>query len=146
MPARKGKKKNKGKGSSKRNRGAGNRGGRGRAGAGKKVSQKEFKFRKEGQTLEKRGFKSIKQKKGLHPETMNVGDLNNLLREKVKEEGLEDKDEVTLDLSEYDYDKLLGGGHLHNLKGKELKVKVSQFTDKAEEKLSDAGGQIEKID
>ncbi len=107
-------------GGGKKHRGAGSRGGRGKAGSGKRGQQRETKYlAKHIKMVGKHGFKShIKRLK-----IINVSEISKLAK----------NNEV--DITNY---KLLGSGNI----SEKLKVKVKQYTKKAEEKIKAAGGEI----
>ena len=121
-----------GYGEKKKHRGKGSRGGKGLANIFK---HKNIWVKKKRPDLLKRniGFKSLQQR-GIRPETrtVNVGDLARILG------GADFKKEVKL--SDYGYDKLLGSGQIKTA----VKVKVDSYTERAEEKILKAGGQIIK--
>lgn len=124
-----------GHGSSKKNRGAGNRGGRGHAGSGKKGGQKKTSAIKEGWNQDK-GFRSRKDITGQKPDTVNLGDLDNMLP-RLKETGaayMEDGD-LVIDVAEAGYDKVLGKGVLRE----EATVKADAFSSGAKQKLESHG-------
>jgi len=125
-----------GGGHRKKRRGAGSRGGRGNAGSGKRAGQKVAGIKES--RLGRTGFKPRRDAKAI--KTVAVGyftsdRIEKLLKsEKVTKEG----DFVLLDLKKLGYDKLLATGSIKN----KLKIKVSQFSARAAEKVKAAGGEI----
>ncbi len=121
----------------KAGRGAGLRGGRGNAGLNKhnqlkvKIDNPDYFGRK--------GFKrhpSLQNNKG----TINVGDIQSDLP-KYLESGMAKKEgkNIVIDLTETDYEKLLGGGIIKS----PLTIKVYEATQKARDKVEAAGGKVE---
>ena len=121
----------------KAGRGAGLRGGRGNAGLNKhnqlkvKIDNPDYFGRK--------GFKrhpSLHNNKG----TINVGSIQSDLP-KYLENGMAKKEgkNIVIDLTETDYDKLLGGGVIKS----PLTIKVNETTQKARDKVAAAGGKVE---
>jgi large subunit ribosomal protein L15 len=123
-------------GSSQKHRGAGNRGGRGNAGTQK---HKWPHYSKYYGAFGRKGFKRpISQINYDH--ITNVGYLSNHIedlaaRGYAKKEG----DTYTIDLTQTDYTKLLGSGKVDV----KLKVKVQKCTQKARQKVEQAGGSVE---
>ena len=118
-----------GRGPGKRARGAGNRGGRGMAGINKRGRQKRTLLRKYPHLAsDNKGFKSVKQKKNFHPDTINVDQLEKLSLKLGNE----------IDLNKLGYGKLLGNGKVHT----KIVVKVKAFTESAKQKIEAAGGQV----
>jgi large subunit ribosomal protein L15 len=119
-----------GYGSKKKHRGKGSRGGVGLANIFK---HKRVWVKKKRPDLLKRnvGFKSLEQR-GMRTreKTINVGDLDKILKDGKKE----------INLSDYGYDKLLGSGSMKT----KVRIRVNSFTERAEEKVLKAGGQIIK--
>ncbi len=159
-----------GKGRENRHRGGGNRGGRGNAGMRKHKYIRTVKLAKKGlYQIGKSGFtrpknltayylmeKDLKERlfelKAVgaideylynylksRPE-LNVGDLDEIA-EKLVENGLAEKGEdgYRINLSDLGYYKLLGSGNVK----KKLFVSVGYATQKAIEKIENAGGKIE---
>jgi large subunit ribosomal protein L15 len=119
-----------GYGAKKKHRGKGSRGGKGLANIFK--HKKVWARVKRPDLFERNtGFASLRMK-GIKPyvKALNVCDLEGVLR------GVDLKKEV--DLGELGYDKLLGGGSINF----PVKVRVSAFTERAEQKIQKAGGQI----
>lgn len=121
----------------KAGRGAGLRGGRGNAGLNKhnqlkvKIDDPDYFGRK--------GFKrhpSLHNNKG----TINVGSIQSDLP-KYLENGMAKKEgkSIVIDLTETDYEKLLGGGVIKS----PLTIKVHEATQKARDKVEAAGGKVE---
>jgi large subunit ribosomal protein L15 len=121
-----------GYGEKKKHRGKGSRGGKGLANIFK---HKRVWVKKKRPDLLKRniGFKSLQQR-GLKDQikTINVNELVRILK------NADPKKEIKL--SDYGYDKLLGSGQINT----KLKIRVNSFTERAEEKVLKAGGQIIK--
>jgi len=122
---------NRRRGNGKRCRGAGNRGGRGRAGLGKRAAQNKLKYLRNPELGRpgSLGFTSVKQRKGFHPETINIDQLDKLASKTGQTE---------INLVELGYKKLLGSGKIKN----KLTVHVPLFSKTAKEKLEAAGGKI----
>lgn len=110
-----------GTGSKKNKRNAGNKGGRGRGGTGKKADSKKPSHWQDNQ-FGKHGFTPIRRDEKT---CVNVSDLNRF-----------DTDEINL--SDHGVDKLLGAGPVHQA----YTITVDEATDKAQEKIEDAGGTI----
>ena len=106
----------------------GMRGGKGNAGGRKHFWIRTVKY--EPDRYKNVGFKppsSLKPK----PETVNIGELENLARENLNE---------ILDLKAMGIGKLLGRGTINT----PLKVKVPEYSSRANDKLLAAGGEILK--
>ena len=106
----------------------GMRGGKGNAGGRKHFWIRTVKY--EPDRYKNVGFKppsSLKPK----PETVNIGELENLARENLNE---------ILDLKAMGIGKLLGRGTINI----PLKVKVPEYSSRANDKLLAAGGEILK--
>ncbi len=136
------KKKNKsgshGYGSSKKNRGAGNRGGRGKAGRGKKGAQK--KMTKDGvHQLGERGFNSRKEEQN----GINLRDIDQKIDEFV-EDGFAEEDDgkYVFHADRAGYEKILGKGRLTH----EIEVHAEKFSESAEEKIEEKGGEAVKLE
>ena len=118
-------------------RGAGLRGGRGNAGLNK---HNQLKVKIDNPRYFGRiGFKrhpSLHNNKG----TINVGSIQ-LDLPKYLENGIAKKEgkNIVIDLTETDYEKLLGGGVIKS----PLTIKVHEATQKAKDKVEAAGGKIE---
>ena len=121
----------------KAGRGAGLRGGRGNAGLNK---HNQLKVKIDNPRYFGRiGFKrhpSLHNNKG----TINVGSIQSDLP-KYLESGMAKKEgkSIVIDLTETDYDKLLGGGVIKS----PLTIKVHEATQKAIDKVAAAGGKVE---
>jgi len=118
-------------GAKKKHRGAGNRGGRGMAGTGKRADQKKPTILKKygSSYFGKTGFKRP-QKTNIKQKIINFSDLHKL-EAKVKDN--------TLNLTKLGYTKLLSEGI-----PPKLKIIISSFSKKAQEKLQNVGGEIIK--
>jgi len=116
--------KTRGWGHKKKRRGAGNRGGRGNAGSGKRAdSRKPIAWQKD---FGRKYFVSHRKQ----------GKAINLIQ---LEKQFPKETEVTINLTEQGYTKLLASGNIT----KKFKITVSQFSVKAKEKVEAAGGSIE---
>jgi large subunit ribosomal protein L15 len=125
-------------GSKKKHRGSGNKGGYGMAGTGKRADQKKPSIWKE-RYFGKRGFKSIKQKKGLLLKATNIEFLNEKLSsflEKgiVKKEG----DFYKINLKDIGYNKLLSKG----VPKFKYFIECEEATERAIKKIESAGGKV----
>jgi len=118
-----------GYGSKKKHRGSGSRGGRG--GAGKFDQKKIFVMKYQPWRLEKKRFKSLRQK-GKIPEikAINLRDI----------EKLSDKDEINL--AEFGYDKVLASGNIK----RPLIIKAKSFSEFAIKKIEKTGGKAVKVE
>ncbi|HYB93225.1 MAG TPA: uL15 family ribosomal protein [archaeon] len=73
--------------------------------------------------------------------TINVGELDELIGKLITDKKLiEEQGKVAVNLIELGYGKLLGGGKVT----RQLVVKVPSFSESAEKKISEAGGEIVK--
>lgn len=126
-----------GGGSRKKRRGAGSRGGRGNAGTGKRAGHKVAGRRIK---LGGHGFTPHSSQKTSSAKALNVSyftprKMEELLAgKKATKEG----DSFLLNLKDLGYDKLLGSGAT-KLK---LKISVSGYSKRAEEKIKAAGGSV----
>lgn len=113
----------------------GMRGGKGRAGGRKHYWIRTVKY--EPDRFRKVGFKppSALEPK---PETVNVGELGDIALKTFGVEKVRDGGDLTLDLDELGYGKLLGRGEV----SMPLTLRVSEYTSKALKKVETAGGQI----
>ena len=109
------------------------RGGKGKAGGRKHFWLRTVKY--EPDRYMKRGFKPPSALEPA-PETMNVGELRDLILKRLGDEGPEEV--VELDLTAMGVNKLLGRGRI----GIPLKVRVSSYSSRALEKIESAGGSI----
>ena len=126
-----------GGGHRKKRRGAGSRGGRGKAGSGKRAGHKKFTF---VNTLGKKGFTSKSNSGKAKVKALNVGYFTFERAEKLVQAGkiVKEGNAYIVDFAKLGYNKLLGTGET-NLK---LKINVSSYSSKAEEKIKSAGGEI----
>lgn len=125
-----------GRGSGKNGRGAGDRGGRGRAGSTKYERTGTFK-----QDPDYRGSHGFNRPEAVTEETttINVREIDERAPDLVEAgPATGDSDEVTIDLSEIEVDKLLGAGQVRRT----LHVTVEDATDSAVRKVEDAGGSV----
>lgn len=123
-----------GGGSHRKNRHSGNKGGTGKAGNHKHGWLKSQL--KDPLHFGKHGFKRPPQLQK-EVETVNVGELDEYAEEFL-EEGLAEKDgdEIVIDASQLNIDKVLGSGHVT----RPLKVIADNFSKSAERKLEESGG------
>ncbi|MFW6195782.1 MAG: uL15m family ribosomal protein [Thermoplasmatota archaeon] len=120
----------------KAGRGAGERGGRGKAGLNKHKVKSMVKD--DPDYFGPKGFtrpQGLSEKK----EVINIYQIEENLDQLI-ESGLasKDGDSYEIDLEEAGFDKLLSKGRAT----KEMKIKVSSFSDNAQNKIEDAGGEI----
>ncbi len=118
-----------GGGHRKKRRGAGSRGGRGNAGSGKRAGHKRFTF---ANYLGKKGFTSKSRSK---VKAINLRDVQTLV---IHEKAVKEGDTYLINLEKLGYNKLLGTGNVTF----KLKVSVSSYSKRAEEKIKAAGGEI----
>jgi len=125
-----------GGGCSKKRRGAGHKGGKGMAGGHKHMWTWMVKY--DPNHYGKYGFKrppsSIAK-----IDTVNLSYLDEKLEE-LLEKGLatKEKDKIVIDITDLGYDKLLGSGKIT----KPLIIKAPSFSNLAEKKVQDVGGEI----
>jgi len=134
------KKKNRGSRShgrgTKKGRGAGERGGRGKAGLGKhkwtKLANEDPDY------FGPKGF-TRPQKLVHEDEVINIYQIEEALDE-FMDQGFATKEGSTyeIDLDEAGFDKLLSRGNAT----KEMKIKISNSSEKAKKKIEDAGGEL----
>ena len=126
-------------GHKKKHRGAGNRGGKGMAGTGKRADHKKFTILQEykGTYFGSHGFFCHNRDK--KPKIINLEQLNERLDDFVSK-GLvkKEKDFYIVNLADLGYQKVLGKG---NIKHK-IKIKAQFLSEKASQKIQEAGGQI----
>lgn len=123
-----------GGGSARKGRHSGHKGGKGLAGSHKHRWRKIS--RQSPQHFGKRGFKRPPRlREGA--ETINVGELDEYVEEFLGN-GLakKDGDEIVIDASSLDFDKVLGGGQVTH----PLRVIADEFSKAAERKLEESGG------
>ena len=121
-----------GYGARKKHRGSGSKGGKGMAGTGKKAGQKKTWVLKysPGYLGRKKGFVSLKQKRGEKLKSINLAQIN----EKLSKMKVEKTDEgIILNLKGF---KVLGRGSLKE----KLIIKANAFSEKAKQKISSSGG------
>ncbi|UCD43838.1 MAG: 50S ribosomal protein L15 [Candidatus Bathyarchaeota archaeon] len=111
----------------------GMRGGKGKAGGRKHLWIQTVKYFPD--RYRKVGFKPPSSLE--RTETVNVGDLEDLALRVLGSEKI-DSGELELDLESLGYDKLLGRGRV----SMPLKLRVPEYTSRAQEKLEAAGGEI----
>lgn len=123
-----------GGGSAKKRRHSGNKGGKGLAGSHKHGWMKIN--RESPQHFGKYGFKRPSQiQKEVN--VANVGEIDEYADE-LLEEGLAEKegDEIVIDVSDLEIDKVLGGGQVT----RPMKIIAKEFSGKAKKKLEESGG------
>ncbi len=113
----------------------GMRGGKGKAGGRKHFWIRTVKY--EPDRYRKIGFKPPSSLEP-RPETVNVGELEELALKTLGPESLQKGKELSLDLEALGYGKLLGRGVV-NLP---FNISVSEYTSSALEKVEAAGGKI----
>ncbi len=112
-------------GSQKKHRGGGSQGGKGRGGVSK---HKRLWLLKKGETLGKRGFKSLQQRGLKRTEcSINLRDIEKLAGDKKE-----------INLIDHGYDRVLGSGEIK----KSLKIRARHFSAKATDKITKAGGKV----
>jgi large subunit ribosomal protein L15 len=114
---------------------AGGRGGKGKAGGRKHFWIRTVKY--EPERYMKIGFKPPSALEP-RPETINIGELEDLALQTFGAEGLKAAEPLDLDLTEMGYGKLLGRGEV----SLPLRVRVSAHTPRALEKIEATGGEI----
>jgi large subunit ribosomal protein L15 len=112
---------------------SGGRGGKGKAGGRKHFWIRTVKY--EPARYLNKGFLPPSAKKP-DPETINVGELEDLARKVLTEYGVKGGNE--LDLTAIGIDKVLGRGSI----SVPLNIKVAQISSSAQEKIEEAGGSI----
>lgn len=127
---------NHGKGTGVSNgRGSGNRGGFGRAGTGKKGDSKKPAFWKNAKYFGKFGF-------GMHaknkPVIINIGDIEERINQLILDKHVKSGAEVSLNLTELGFEKLLGAGSLSHA----VTITIKTASEQAVKKVEAAGGKI----
>ena len=123
-------------GSMKKRRGAGNRGGRGRSGSGARGDQKKPRYWKT-ERFGKHGFKSKSRMPTMN--TINLKSIEDRAETLVAGGYIQAKDGgYVVDLNALGYNKLLSTGKVT----KKLMITVDFATEKAVEKVSQAGGSV----
>jgi large subunit ribosomal protein L15 len=112
---------------------SGGRGGKGRAGGRKHFWIRTVKY--EPERYKKVGFLPPSAKKPV-PQTINVGELEELARNVLTDYGVEGGNQ--LDLTALGIDKVLGRGRINV----PLNIKVAELSSSAQEKIEEAGGSI----
>jgi large subunit ribosomal protein L15 len=112
---------------------SGGRGGKGKAGGRKHFWIRTVKY--EPERYRNRGFLPPSAKKP-DPETINVGELEDLARNILTDYGVKGGNE--LDLTSLGIDKVLGRGKIKV----PLNIKVAEISGSAREKIEEAGGTI----
>ncbi|NLI74257.1 MAG: 50S ribosomal protein L15 [Euryarchaeota archaeon] len=122
----------------KAGRGAGLRGGRGNAGLLKHKTISRLKY--DPMRFGRHGFKRP-QKVVSAKITLNIGDLDEKLDELLKSGfAVKQDDKIKLNLTNMGVDKLLGFGRTAN----SYDIVVSDYSERAKEKLEAAGGSIQQ--
>lgn len=120
----------------KAGRGKGKRGGKGMAGLGKHRWIWMVKYMPDH--YGSHGF--VRHSQGVNVKAINVGDLDRFSDRMIENGTAMASDEgIRVDLEKIGYDVLLGGGQV----GRPFFVKVGRATDKAIEKVKNAGGEVE---
>lgn len=112
---------------------SGGRGGKGKAGGRKHFWIRTVKY--EPERYRNRGFLPPSAKRP-DPETINVGELEDLARNVLSDYGVKGGNE--LDLTSLGIDKVLGRGKIKV----PLNIKVAEISGSAREKIEEAGGTI----
>ena len=112
---------------------SGGRGGKGGAGGRKHFWIRTVKY--EPERYKKKGFLPPSAKRPT-PETINVGELEDLARQVLTDYGVKGGNE--LDLTALGINKVLGRGSI----SVPLYIKVAEITNSAKEKIEEAGGSI----
>ena len=124
----------------KAGRGAGKRGGRGNAGLHKHKYIRTVKYFPDH--FGRHGFKRPQVVIGSKI-TINLYSLDEKIDELIKEGKIKKvKNNYEINLDELGYDKLLGSGSIT----KQIKVTISEATDKAKSKIEQAGGKVNIIE
>ena len=114
---------------------SGSRGGRGAAGMGK--HKKSWMLKYAPHWLGKRGFKNPNPSEP--PVSIDLEELDRLVESLVKAgKAVTEGDKIVVDLSSMGVTKLLGSGKISF----KVKVIVDEATDKAVEKIKEAGGEV----
>ena len=120
-------------GEKKKHRGAGHRGGRGAAGSGKRGDAKKPTIWK-AKYFGKYGFT-----KRSFSNPINIKTIEDSLKSWLAKKKIEEKEGTfIIDLSKLGYDKLLGTGNPIN----KLQIAVKSASEKAKEKIAQAGGEV----
>jgi large subunit ribosomal protein L15 len=112
---------------------SGGRGGKGKAGGRKHFWIRTVKY--EPDRYKSKGFLPPSAKMPA-PETINVGELEDLARQVLTDYGVKGGNE--LDLTALGIAKVLGRGRI----SVPLNIKVAEITNSAQEKIEEAGGSI----
>lgn len=129
-----------GYGNTQKHRGSGHRGGVGLGGSKKQKWMHVSKYMPG--YFGKKGFK--RPEKVLYEESvLNVSDLDSLVESWINEgKAAKEGDVYTVDLSSLGIDKLLGSGKVLS----KYNIKVGKATEKAVNKITEAGGKIELME
>jgi large subunit ribosomal protein L15 len=119
-------------------RGSGQRGGFGKAGLHKHKWSYILKYDKE--YFGKHGFKAPKSIKEID-KTINLREIEEIIN-KGKISGTEKDGRIVIDVTQFGYTKVLGAGRVT----KSIIVKARSFSEKAVEKIREAGGEAVKLE
>lgn len=126
-----------GGGSARKGRHSGEKGGKGIAGSHKHLWRKMLK--ESPKHFGKHGFNRPPQLQE-DVETINVGKLDEYAEELLERDLAEERnEEILINASDLDVDKVLGGGKVTN----SLRVRAKEFSESARRKLEEAGGAAE---
>ncbi|MCS7367970.1 MAG: 50S ribosomal protein L15 [archaeon YNP-WB-062] len=119
-------------------RGSGQRGGFGKAGLHKHKWSYILKYDRD--YFGKHGFKTPKSIKEID-KPINLREIEEMIN-KGKISGTEKDGRLVIDVTQFGYTKVLGAGRLT----KPIIVKARSFTEKAAEKIKEAGGEAVKLE
>ena len=119
-------------------RGSGQRGGFGKAGLHKHKWSYILKYDRD--YFGKHGFKTPKSIKEID-KPINLREIEEMIN-KGKISGTEKDGRLVIDVTQFGYTKVLGAGRLT----KPIIVKARSFTEKATEKIKEAGGEAVKLE
>jgi large subunit ribosomal protein L15 len=119
-------------------RGSGQRGGFGKAGLHKHKWSYILKYDRD--YFGKHGFKAPKSIKEID-KPINLREIEEMIN-KGKISGTEKDGRIVIDVTQFGYTKVLGAGRLT----KPIIVKARSFTEKAVEKIREAGGEAVKLE
>jgi len=123
-------------GAKKKHRGAGHRGGRGLAGSGKRGDAKKTLYWENPNYFGEKGFSSINKEK---EKSINIAHIDAIAETLIKKGKATKKgDEITINLVEIGYTKLLGAGST----SRKLNITVAKASKNAEEKIKANGGKL----
>jgi large subunit ribosomal protein L15 len=119
-------------------RGSGQRGGFGKAGLHKHKWSYILKYDRD--YFGKHGFKAPKSIKEID-KTINLREIEEMIN-KGKISGTEKDGRIVIDVTQFGYTKVLGAGRVT----KSIIVKARSFSEKAVEKIREAGGEAVKLE